>query len=108
MAGPRVEARLGARVITLGSAVEAAGFALLAATALLGWPEVSPLRLAPAMLVAGLGQGLVMMPLFGVVLRTVPVSQAGLGSGVLITTQQTCLALGAAAVGTGYLALAGV
>jgi MFS family permease len=107
VAGPRVESRLGARVITLGSAVQALGFALLAVTALVLWPDVTPLRLAPAMLVAGLGQGLVMMPLFGVVLRTVPVSQAGLGSGILITTQQTCLALGAAMVGTGYLALAG-
>jgi hypothetical protein len=106
VAGPRVEARLGARVIALGSAVEAVGFAALAASVAVAWPEVTPLRLAPAMLVAGVGQGLVMIPLFGVVLRTVPVSQAGLGSGILITTQQTCLALGAATVGTGFLELA--
>lgn len=107
VAGPRVEARLGARVIALGSAVEAVGFAALAASAAVVWPEVTPLGLAPAMLVAGAGQGLVMIPLFGVVLRTVPVSQAGLGSGILITTQQTCLALGAATVGTGYFELVG-
>lgn len=106
VAGPRVEARLGARVIALGSVVQAVGFAALAVSVALTWPAVTPLGLAPAMLVAGVGQGLVMIPLFGVVLRTLPVSQAGLGSGILITTQQTCLALGAATVGTGYLALA--
>ena len=32
---------------------------------------------------------------------------SGLGSGILLTSQQTCLALGAATVGTAYLALAG-
>lgn len=107
VAGPRLEARLGASVITLGALTMAVGYALLVLTTWLVWPDVSPLVLAPAMLVAGLGQGMVMMPLFGVVLRQVPVAQAGLGSGILITTQQTCLALGAATLGTAYLSLAG-
>jgi hypothetical protein len=44
-----------------------------------------------------------MMPLFGVVLGQVPPEQAGLGSGILITMQQTCLALGAATIGTLFL-----
>ena len=59
------------------------------------------------MLLAGFGAGLVMVPLIGVVLSQVPPSQAGLGSGILLTSQQTCLALGAATVGTAYLSLAG-
>lgn len=107
VAGPRLEARLGARVIALGGVIEAIGYTLLAVTAALVWPHITPENLAPAMFVGGVGQGLVMMPMFGVVLGQVPVQQAGLGSGILITTQQTCLALGAASVGTGYLWLAG-
>jgi hypothetical protein len=58
------------------------------------------------MLITGLGTGFVMMPMFGIVVRQVPVQQAGLGSGILITTQQTCLAMGAAIVGTAYLSMA--
>ncbi len=103
--GPRAEARLDARVITVGAAVQAVGLAALALTAAVAWPHLSPLGLAPSMLLVGVGQGFVMVPLFGVVLRAVPVAQAGLGSGILLTTQQTCLALGAATVGTGYLAV---
>jgi hypothetical protein len=67
---------------------------------------VTPLNLALPMAVAGTGGALVMTPLFGLVLSQVPPEQAGLGSGILITAQQTCLSLGAALVGTVYLALA--
>ena len=55
------------------------------------------------MVILGVGNALVMMPLFGVVVGQVPQHQAGLGSGILITTQQTCLALGAATIGTLFL-----
>ncbi|MGZ4551796.1 MAG: hypothetical protein ACXVXK_19865, partial [Blastococcus sp.] len=57
-------------------------------------------------LVAGFGQGLVMSPLFGLVLSQVPVDLAGVGSGVMSTTQQTALAVGATAIGTLFLTLA--
>ena len=83
------------------------GYVLLAADVHLVWPDVTPVNLAIPMLVIGLGNGMVMMPLFGVVLSQVPPAQAGLGSGILITMQQTCLALGAAAIGTLYLTWSG-
>jgi MFS family permease len=67
---------------------------------------VTPWTLAVPMLVAGFGSGLVMVPLMGVVISQVPPAQAGLGSGILLTSQQTCIALGAATVGTAYLSLA--
>jgi hypothetical protein len=67
---------------------------------------VSVLALAPGMVVAGFGQGLVMSPLFGLVLSEVPPAVAGAGGGVLTTTQQTALALGVATLGTLFLALA--
>jgi MFS family permease len=104
--GPRLATRWGHRIIVRGAIIQAAGYAAVAATTYLLWPEPSPLVLAPAMVVTGIGSGLVMMPLFGVVLGQVPMQQAGLGSGILLTMQQTCLALGAATVGTAYLALA--
>ena len=73
----------------------------------LGWPHLSVIDLAPGLAVAGLGQGLVMSPLFGIVLSEVPAAVAGAGSGVLTTTQQTALALGVATLGSLFLALAG-
>jgi MFS transporter len=103
--GPRLETRWGAGIITRGAAIQAVGYLLLAATTYWAWPDIDALVLTPGMLVAGLGGGFVMMPMFGVVMRQVPVQQAGLGSGVLITTQQTCLALGAATIGTAYLSI---
>lgn len=105
--GPRLESRWGPGIITRGALIQAAGYLLLGATTYWAWPDVDWLVLAPGMLVGGLGSGFVMMPMFGVVIRQVPVQQAGLGSGILITTQQTCLALGAATVGTAYLSIAG-
>ncbi|GAA2814370.1 MFS transporter [Kribbella solani] len=105
--GPRLQARYGAGLILRGWIIQAVGYALLAVVALTLWPHVDPWRLAIPMLVAGFGAGLVMVPLIGVVLSQVPPAQAGLGSGILLTSQQTCLALGAATVGTAYLSLAG-
>ena len=105
--GPRLQVRYGAGLILRGWLIQAVGYALLALVALTLWPHVDPLRLAVPMLVAGFGSGLVMVPLIGVVLSQVPPAQAGLGSGILLTSQQTCLALGAATVGTAYLSIAG-
>jgi EmrB/QacA subfamily drug resistance transporter len=105
--GPRLQVRYGAGLIVRGWIIQAVGYALLTVVALTLWPDVDPLKLAVPMLIAGFGSGLVMVPLMGVVLSQVPPAQAGLGSGILLTSQQTCLALGAATVGTIYLSLAG-
>ncbi|MEV4263599.1 MFS transporter [Kribbella sp. NPDC049584] len=105
--GPRLQVRYGAGLIVRGWIIQGIGYAVLAVAALTLWPDVNPLKLALPMLIAGFGSGLVMVPLMGVVLSQVPPAQAGLGSGILLTSQQTCLALGAATVGTAYLSLAG-
>ncbi|MFD3400493.1 MFS transporter [Kribbella sp. NPDC058693] len=105
--GPRLQVRYGAGLIVRGWIIQGIGYAVLAVAALTLWPDVNPLKLALPMLIAGFGSGLVMVPLMGVVLGQVPAAQAGLGSGILLTSQQTCLALGAATVGTAYLSLAG-
>jgi Major Facilitator Superfamily len=102
----RLVTRFGQRVVTTGAAVQAVGIGLLILTVLLAWPDLHIAELAPAMIVAGFGQGLMMTTLFRVVLSRVPAERAGVGSGALITTQQVSLAAGVATLGTLYLWLA--
>lgn len=69
------------------------------------WPDVSLISLAPALAITGFGQALVFGSLFRLVLSDVPHHHAGVGGGVLVTIQQTGLALGVATIGTLYLSL---
>jgi MFS family permease len=105
LASPRLAARYGGRLLTVGAAVQALGLAGVALTVWAAWPGVTPLDLTPAFLLVGAGQGAVASPLFRVVLAEVPPTLAGVGSGALITTQQTALALGVATLGTLFLSL---
>jgi MFS family permease len=105
LATARLTARYGRRVLSAGAILQAAGLLALAATLLAAWPDVDPLNLAPGMAVAGFGQGLVLSPLFGFVLAGVPAERAGVGSGILSTTQQAALALGVAGLGSLFLSL---
>jgi len=102
---PRLVARFDRSVMTFGALLQVAGLAWTALVISGQWPDVSLVSLAAAMCVAGLGQGLVASPLFGVVLSHVPPMSAGAGSGVLATTQQTALALGVATLGNLFLQL---
>jgi MFS family permease len=102
---PRLLAAFGARVLVAGALIQGIGLIVLGATVLAAWPHVPILALAPGMAIAGLGQGLVMSPLFGVVLSEVPPAVAGAGGGVMTTTQQTALALGVATLGSLFIAL---
>jgi hypothetical protein len=54
----------------------------------------------------GAGQSLLFVGLFRIVLTDVPAHHGGIGGGVLVTLQQTGLALGVATLGTLYVALA--
>lgn len=102
----RLAARFGRRVLAVGGAVQAIGLAVLAVAVFRNWPHVDPVSLAPGMIVAGVGQGFVMPLLFGFVLAGVPAARAGVGSGMLVTTQQIALALGVATLGSLFLSLA--
>ncbi|MGW2020438.1 MFS transporter [Streptomyces sp. NPDC001927] len=106
LAGPRLVRRWGTRVVTAGGLVQGLGIALLALTAWRSWPDLSAWSLLPGMAVAGLGQGLQLPVLFRVVLSEVPADRAGVGSGVMVTTQQSALALGVATLGSLFLSLA--
>ncbi|MFF1505902.1 MFS transporter [Streptomyces sp. NPDC058326] len=106
LAGPRLVRRWGTRVVTVGGLVQALGLGLLALTAWRAWPDLSVWLLLPGMAVAGLGQGLQLPVLFRLVLSEVPPERAGVGSGVMVTAQQSALALGVATLGSLFLSLA--
>ncbi|MFL5281428.1 MAG: MFS transporter [Rhodopila sp.] len=93
--------RHGIRVLLLGCGIQLAGLVAVA-----GLVPVQPdLPVVMAVLpVFGFGQGLVMAPLAGLVLTTVPRDQAGVGSGLLNTVHQGTGAFGVAAVGLTYAA----
>ncbi|WDT55104.1 MFS transporter [Streptomyces sp. G7(2002)] len=105
LAGPRLVLRFGRRVVIAGSLIQGAGLALLALTVHAGWPGISVAGLAPSMAVLGIGQGMVMPVLMRIVLSELPMTQAGVGGGAMVTTQQSGLALGVATLGTLFLSL---
>ncbi|MER7466945.1 MFS transporter [Streptomyces sp. NPDC097981] len=106
LAGPRLVGRFGSRVVTAGGVLQAAGVVLILLAVLRGWSDLGLAALAPGVAVAGLGQGLQLPVLIRLMLSDVPADRAGVGSGVVITTQQSALALGVATLGSLFLALA--
>ncbi|MGF1426023.1 MFS transporter [Kitasatospora sp. LaBMicrA B282] len=105
LAGPRLIGRFGSRVITAGSLINPLGTVVLLVTVLTDYRGLGVLTLLPGMALTGLGNGLIGTPLFRVVLAKVPHDRAGVGSGLLATTQQSSLALGVATLGTLFLSL---
>ncbi|NMO38170.1 MFS transporter [Streptomyces sp. GMY01] len=105
LAGPRLVARFGTRVVAAGAVVQLVGVGLMALTVHASWPHVGLLALLPGAAVAGAGQALQLPIIFRIVLSEVPAERAGVGSGVMVTTQQSALALGVATLGTLFLSL---
>jgi EmrB/QacA subfamily drug resistance transporter len=97
--GPRLSAWLGARSITVGTSISAAGmvvFALLGlhfAGHLTGWDT------AIATGLIGVGQGMTVPSLMSGVLAHVRPERAGAAAGILTTTQQFGIASGVAIIG---------
>ena len=103
---PRMITRFGRRAMSAGAAIQFLGLASLVAVMVGTWPQVSLWATAVPLALAGAGQSLMFAGLFRSVLADVPTHLGGVGSGVLITVQQSGLALGVATLGTLYLALA--
>ena len=89
--------KLGRVVVTAGALVMLAGFALMM-VAIAG--RVSSLDLVPGLLVSGIGMGLVVAPLFDIILAAVTDTELGSGSGVLNAVQQLAASIGVAVLGT--------
>ncbi|WP_430980983.1 MFS transporter [Streptomyces luteoverticillatus] len=106
LAGPRLASRFGRRLVTAGAVVQGLGLLTVGATFWFGWDGLGALGLAPGLAVQGLGQGLLMPITMRLVLSEVPVAHAGVGGGVLVTTQQAFMALGVATLGSLFLSLA--
>jgi hypothetical protein len=105
LAGPRLVAKYGTRVVTAGAVIQAVGVGLMALAAWRSWPDLGLVELLPGAAIAGAGQALQLPVVFRIVLSEVPAARAGVGSGVMVTTQQSALALGVATLGTLFLSL---
>ncbi|WOX09531.1 MFS transporter [Streptomyces sp. N50] len=105
LAGPRLVNRYGTRVVTAGSVIQAVGLGLIVLAVSRSWPHLGFVELLPGAAVAGAGQALQLPIIFRIILSEVPTARAGVGAGVMVTTQQSALALGVATLGTLFLSL---
>ncbi len=105
LSGGLLGPRLGRLVISAGAAVKLAGFALIAVA--VGSGHVSSWDLVPALLVSGIGMGLVVAPLFDIILAALGDHELGSGSGVLNAVQQLAGSIGIAVLGTVFFGAIG-
>ncbi|WP_406437535.1 MFS transporter [Streptomyces sp. NBC_01613] len=103
---PRLISRFGRAALSAGAVVQLAGLVSLVWVLLVKWPHVSLWDMAVPLALAGAGQSMLFAGLFRSVLADVPAHLGGIGSGALITLQQSGLALGVATLGTLYISLA--
>ncbi len=97
--GPRLSARLGPRLITIGAGLGTLGTIAMAVTGVRYGGHLTGWDLAPATAVIGLGQGMALPSLIGAALSRVPPERAGAAAGILTTTQQFGAASGVAVIG---------
>lgn len=102
---PRLISRFGRAALSTGAVIQLIGLATLVTFLVQKWPHVSLWAMAAPLALVGAGQSMLFAGLFRSVLTDVPTHLAGIGSGVLITLQQSGLALGVATLGTLYLSL---
>lgn len=99
--------RLGRTVIHAGIVIMAGGVAGIVTTLQFAGVGVTPWQFTPALLVTGLGMGLLMAPFFDTVLAGVEPEETGSAGGTLTAVQQLGSALGAAVIGTVFFGLLG-
>uniref|UniRef100_UPI0010416BFE MFS transporter n=1 Tax=Actinomadura roseirufa TaxID=2094049 RepID=UPI0010416BFE len=99
--------RLGRKVIHGGTLIMAAGVVAIYGTLQAAGVGVTPWQLTPALIVTGLGMGLLMAPFFETVLSSVDPEETGSAGGTLTAVQQLGSALGAAVLGTIFFGLLG-
>ena len=103
---PKLVARFGGRAIAVAMASEAVFLVALAIQVLRQWPHIGTFSMSPELIVGGFAQAVALVTLFRTVLADVPHHQSGIGSGILVTVQQSALALGVASLGSVYLSVA--
>ncbi|MFI9077477.1 MFS transporter [Streptomyces sioyaensis] len=95
-------ARYGRRVLQLGALTGLVGFLGTVALAVHSGAGLTAWELTPALVLVGVGNGLLVTPLLNAVLGTVGPAEVGMASGVLSTGQQIGGAVGVAVVGILY------
>lgn len=100
---PRLVARSGLLVPAGGIALNAVGLAGVAAVDAVVAAAARPTWLLPVLLVVRIGRGLAINPLIGLVVASVGAPDAGVASGIQLTTTQVGNALGVAVVGSAFL-----
>ncbi|WP_328537742.1 MFS transporter [Streptomyces sp. NBC_00344] len=105
MRAPKLMGRIGVRTVQVGTGVQMVGLILLIAGVRLWWPDVRFYELIVPMFLIGAGNGLFIPPVFRAILSSLPPDQAGAGSGILSTTQQTAIAAGTAVLGAVFISV---
>ncbi|MEU6476595.1 MFS transporter [Streptomyces sp. NPDC047017] len=100
-------ARFGRAVLQAGALVMALGVFGVWLTLHLVGSGVGPWQLLPALLVTGIGMGLLMAPFFEIVLASVEQHETGSASGTMTAMQQLGGAFGVAILGTVFFGLLG-
>lgn len=95
LASPYVMQFFGVRTLTLGFAIQVAGFGVV----MLSVASILPLGLDLGLICAGLGFGTVMPSVIKAVIGSIDPQHAGLASGIMISTFQIGAALGVAVIG---------
>ncbi len=100
LSGAVLGRKYGRRVLQAGALVAAAGVLGAVATFTAAGAAITVWDMAPTLVVTGLGIGLLLAPLFDIVLAGVSLPMVGSGSGVLNAAQQLGATAGVAALGT--------
>lgn len=99
LSGSVLGPKFGRAVLQAGVVISAAGWALVI-VALRGHGTVGFVGFMPGLFVAGLGFGLIVAPMFDIILASVTEEETGSGSGVLNAGQQLASSIGVAVLGT--------
>jgi EmrB/QacA subfamily drug resistance transporter len=99
--------KLGKVVMVTGAALQSAATVWVLAVVHGQGDGLTTWDLVPALVVSGIGLGLLVVPLVDVALATVPTTEAGAASGAYGTVQQVGAALGVAVIGTVFFGVVG-
>jgi EmrB/QacA subfamily drug resistance transporter len=99
--------KLGKVVMVAGAVLQAAATVGVLVVVHNRGDGLSTWDLVPALVVSGIGLGLLVVPLVDVALATVPTTEAGAASGAYGTVQQVGAALGVAVIGTVFFGVVG-
>jgi predicted MFS family arabinose efflux permease len=99
--------RLGKVVMVTGAALQSAATVWVLAIVRGQGDGLSTWDLVPALVLSGIGLGLLVVPLVDIALATIPAAEAGAASGAYGTVQQVGAALGVAITGTVFFGIVG-